>query len=91
VTSLIFKMTDNGQNPRTQIIFSIIHHRKNFLEYTCSYVNLSVTNSNPRSAGSSDQKFKLSSTTSNLEVPQATTSSRARSFRNTVNWLKLYV
>jgi hypothetical protein len=42
----------------------------------------SLTNSNPRSVGSSDQKFKLSSTTSNLKAPQATTSSRAKSFRN---------
>jgi hypothetical protein len=42
----------------------------------------SLTNSNPRSAGSIDQKFKPSSTTSNLKVPQATTSSRPKSFRN---------
>jgi hypothetical protein len=42
----------------------------------------SLTNSNPCSAGSSDQKFKLSSTTSNLKVPQAMTSSWAKSYRN---------
>jgi hypothetical protein len=41
----------------------------------------SLTNSNPRSAGFIDQKFKPSST-SNLKVRQATTSSRAKSFRN---------
>jgi hypothetical protein len=42
----------------------------------------SLTNSNPHSAGSIDQKCKPSSTTSNLKVPQATTSSRAKSYRN---------
>jgi hypothetical protein len=41
-----------------------------------------LTNPNRRSAGSIDQKFKPSSTTSNLKVLQATTSSRAKSFRN---------
>jgi hypothetical protein len=45
-------------------------------------LEISLTNSNPRSAGSFDQKFEPSSTTSNLKVPQATTSSRAKFFRN---------
>jgi hypothetical protein len=42
----------------------------------------SLTNWNPRSAGSIDQKFKPTSATSNLKDPQVTTSSRAKSFRN---------